>query len=79
MKAFISCGVTGLCLDMIACGIHESVQIEAIKLCVAMLFREGGATAVQEVMHHHLSSHPSELFFKQLKIMINNLMAWFEN
>ena len=55
--AFNSCGVTGLCLDMIAVGIHEDVQLEAIKLCVAMLFKEGGAKEVQEWLKVSWKNH----------------------
>ena len=76
VTAFNSYGVTGLCLDMIACGIHESVQLEAIKLGVAMLFREGGALLVHETINTYLSTHPSHLFFKQLQTMIIGLTAW---
>ena len=42
-------GVTALCLDLISMGIQDDVKIEAIKLLIAMLFKEGGNEAVQVI------------------------------
>jgi len=41
VDAFDACGVTALCLDLIASGIDEELQVESIRLMVAMLLREG--------------------------------------
>lgn len=74
--AFNKGGVTGLCIDMIAPGIHESVQLEAIRLAVAMLFKEGGALLVQESINAYMKTHDSNLFFKQIKVIITTLITW---
>eukprot|EP01042_Synura_sphagnicola_P023382 gene23382-29839_t len=65
VNALNSCGATALCLDLIAVGIDEKLQLEAIKLGVALLFKEGGALEVQQIMNNHLNKTNSELFFKQ--------------
>lgn len=41
MNALNSCGATALCLDLIAEGIDEDLQLEAIQLGVGLLFKEG--------------------------------------
>jgi len=76
VEAFNKGGVTDLCIDMIAPGIHESVQLEAIRLAVAMLFKEGGALLVQETINKYLKAHNSHLFFKQVKTILGNLISW---
>ena len=75
VNALNNCGVTNLCLNLIAVGIDESLQSEAIKLLIGMLFKEGGAKEVQGAINKHLSSH-SDLFFKQLRIILNKLISW---
>ena len=69
-------GVTGLCLDLIAIGIDEELQSEVIKLMVGMLFKEGGAREVQDSVHSYLTKNQSELFFKQVRMTIQKLIAW---
>ena len=76
VRAFNDTGVTGLCLELIAPGIDETLQNECIKLCVAMLFKEGGAKEVQATMHEYLEAHPSDSFFRQLRKMTQDLVAW---
>jgi hypothetical protein len=78
VNALNSCGATALCLDLIADGIDEKLQLEAIKLGVALLYKEGGALEVQQIMNNHLSKPNSDLFFKQVKITLQNLKAWHE-
>lgn len=73
-----SCGATTLLLDLISVGMDSTLVLESIKLCVAMLFKEGGALMVQQTMYNHLSTTKSELFFQQLRNMIQKLMAWHE-
>jgi hypothetical protein len=74
-----TCGVTTLCLDLIAIGIENELIIECVKLCVAMLYKEGGALVVQEVMFHHLNtSKDSELFFRQIKKTLQELISWHD-
>jgi hypothetical protein len=76
IKAFDMCGVTTLCLDLISVGIDEGLQQECVKLCTCMLFKEGGAKMVQKTMNEHLNSTPSDLFFKQIKLSIQKVIAW---
>ena len=71
-----NCGVTALCLDLMAEGVLPELMFEAVKLCVAMLFREGGCLPVQETIYECLTSSNSELFFKQLRASVQRLIAW---
>eukprot|EP01034_Spumella_vulgaris_P027014 gene27014-33674_t len=76
VNALNSCGATALCLDLIADGIDEDLQLEAIKLGVGLLFKEGGALEVQGLMFNHLSKTNSELFFKQVRMTLQKLEDW---
>jgi hypothetical protein len=76
VNALNSCGGTALCLDLIADGIDEGLQLEAVKLGVGLLFKEGGALEVQKLMHSHLQKTQSDLFFKQVKITLSKLASW---
>jgi hypothetical protein len=61
---------------MICPGVDKDVQLEAVKLLVAMLFKEGGAFSVQDKIHEYLSTSPSKLFFLQLREQIKSLIQW---
>jgi hypothetical protein len=76
VKALNQCGGTSLCLDLISDGIDEKLQLEAIKLGVALLFKEGGALEVQQIMNNHLRTSNSELFFKQVGLTFQKLQTW---
>ena len=76
VEAFNTKGVTALCLDMIAVGIDENVQLEAIRLLVGMLFKEGGNRSVQIQVNNILVQTNSELFFKQCSQHIQDLISW---
>eukprot|EP00981_Chlorochromonas_danica_P005579 scaffold1159_cov160-Ochromonas_danica.AAC.1 len=65
-----------MCLDLIAKGVDVVLQSEALKLLVAMLFKEGGALAIQKSIHAHLSQSGSDIFFRTVRQMLNNLMSW---
>jgi hypothetical protein len=72
------CGATALCLDLISNGIDQGLILEAIKLLVAMLFKEGGAEEVQKTIYTHLKSTDSDYFFRQLRSVFNRLISWHE-
>ena len=55
MKVLNDVGATVLCIDIISPGIDRTLQIEALKLCVALLFLEGGALEVQTTIYNHLN------------------------
>jgi hypothetical protein len=76
VEALHTSGAVTLCLDLIAVGIDTSLQTEAIKLAVAMLFKEGGSLVIQEAMYVHLSTSKSRLFFKQVHLTIMKLKDW---
>lgn len=76
MDALNKCGVTTLCIDLISIGIDSSLMLESVKLCVAMLFLEGGNLPVQVAMNEHLTSTNSELFFQQMRLSIKKLEEW---
>ncbi len=71
-------GVTALCLDLMAPGIDETLQGEVVKLMVGMLFKEGGARDVQIKVNECLTGVESVLFFKQIRVIIQKLIAWHE-
>ena len=72
------CGATALCLDLIANGIDQALILEAIKLLVAMLFKEGGAEEVQKTIYTHLKSTDSDYFFRQLRVLFTRLISWHD-
>jgi hypothetical protein len=76
MKVYNESGVTNMCLDLIAKGVDLSLQAEALKLLVAMLFKEGGALDIQKTIYAHLSKAGSEMFFKTVRGILQNLMSW---
>ena len=76
ISALNKCGATTLCIDLIAIGIDESIQIEAIQLLVGLLFKEGGAIEVQSIVNNHLKSTNSTYFFRQLQALIQKLISW---
>jgi len=61
---------------LIADGIDDALQLEAIKLGVGLLFKEGGAIDVQSIMNNHLMMSESSLFFKQVRITLQKLQEW---
>lgn len=76
MKVYNDSGVTNMCLDLIAKGVDIALQSEALKLLVAMLFKEGGALSIQKTIYAHLSKAGSEMFFKNVRTILQNLMSW---
>lgn len=78
VEALNDCGATALCLDLISCGIDAGLQLECVKLGVAMLFKEGGSLAVQTTMYKHLENTNSVLFFQQMRASIKKLEHWHE-
>ena len=76
VDAFNQCGVTALCLDLIASGIDEELQVESIRLMIAMLLREGGSTDVQRCANEHLRAENSFLFFSQVRSILKKLIEW---
>ena len=78
VKALNDFGATELCLDLISVGIDDALQLECVKLCVAMLFKEGGSLDVQVTMNTHLRTTNSYMFFKQMQISLQKLIDWHE-
>jgi inositol 1,4,5-triphosphate receptor type 3 len=68
--------ITALCLELISPGIDETLQSEALKLLVGMLFKEGGARDVQQRVFECLTATDSSLFFKQVRTTIQKLISW---
>jgi len=71
-------GVTTLCIDVIAVGVDGLLVLEAIKCCVAMLFKEGGNLLVQSTIHKHLMASNSELFFREMQLQISKMRRFYE-
>jgi hypothetical protein len=76
VTALNNCGATTLCLDLIANGIDAELQLEAVKLGVGLLFKEGGALEVQKLMHAHLNKGNSQMFFEQVRLSLKDLQRW---
>jgi hypothetical protein len=77
-RALNNAGATALCLDLINSGIHETVQEEALKLLVALLYREGGNLVVQKTINGHLSSELSSThpFFERAHQMLDDCLQF---
>lgn len=73
---FNSCGVTYLCLEIIAIGIDQALVIEAIYLLVAMLVGVGGNESVQVKIAKYLQETDSTLFFQELSELLEQLTLW---
>ena len=73
---FNSCGVTHLCIDLMAQGIEHNLGIEAMKLLVMLLWRSGGNDAVQTTMLHYLQDNDSIQFFEQIKEYIDFMLLF---
>jgi hypothetical protein len=78
VKALSENGAVVLCLDLIATGINEMLQNEAIKLLVGMLFKEGGARDVQGMVWSYLTKTDSTMFFKQVCTTVRKLQSWHD-
>ena len=76
MRTLNNCGVTNICLSLLGRGVDDELQAEAIKLIVALLFKEGGAHDVQVTINETLNRPGSELFFLHVRSMLADLMAW---
>jgi hypothetical protein len=76
VHALNSCGTTALCLDLISIGIDSSLMLECVRLCVAMLFKEGGNLSVQQTIYNYLQTTKSDLFFQQLHKSFQTLISW---
>ena len=74
VNALNSCGATALAIELIAVGIDDSVVMECIKLMIGMLYKEGGALEVQELIYRYINETDSYLFFKKIKEMIQNMI-----
>ena len=78
VSALNDCGVTTLCLDLISIGIDNDLLLECVKLCVALLFKEGGHLRVQMTIHKHLETTSSDTFFLQIRSCVQKLISWHE-
>lgn len=78
MEVYNQSGMTELCLDLIARGLDVSLQSEALKLLVGMLFKEGGALPIQKSIYNHLAEPGSHMFFMTVRQILRNLMSWHQ-
>eukprot|EP00605_Chrysophyceae_sp_TOSAG23-4_P000595 GSChrysophyteH1.ASY1.ANO1.672.1 assembled CDS len=76
MQTLNECGVTKVCLNLLGKGVNDELQAEAIKLIVALLFKEGGALAVQTTIYETLNGSGTDLFFLHVRNMLQDLMTW---
>jgi len=76
MRSLNACGATKVCLNLLGRGVSDELQAEAIKLIVALLFKEGGAYDVQKTIFETLNTPGSDLFFQHMRSMLAELMAW---
>jgi hypothetical protein len=73
-----NCGVTALCLDLIAMGIDVELCIIAMKLLVAMLVKNDGHREVQESIYEFLKNTDSVLFFEKIRDIIEKSTVRYE-
>lgn len=76
IESLDNCGVTMLCLDAIAVGIDQDVQIAAVKLLIALLVKDGGSKPIQTSVYQYLTRNRTDLFFKQIRKACNELIDW---
>jgi hypothetical protein len=69
-----------MCIEFIAKGVEGPVVMEALKLLMAMLYREGGNNKVQRTVHTFLQSSKTgmDFFFFQACNMCSNTLQWHE-
>ena len=72
------CGVTALCLDLVAMGIDAELCMIALKLLVALLAKNDGHTEVQETVFEFLKSTDSVLFFEKIRDIIEKSTERYE-
>jgi hypothetical protein len=70
-KPLTECGVAELCVDLIANGIERSVILEATRVLVALLYREGGSAFVQAAIVTHLQT--SVEFFRKVGELLRSV------
>jgi hypothetical protein len=76
-SSLAECGACELCINLIANGIDRQVVIEALRLLVALLLREGGSPVVQSAMNQHfMSDKGSSMFFFKLNDMLGEILLW---
>jgi hypothetical protein len=73
-----SSGVTHMCLDLIADGIHDDLKFEAIKLLATMLQHEGGNIVVQQTIFDLHDQKDSSAFFIEIRHMFDGLIEWHD-
>ena len=76
MQILNEAGATRACLELLGRGVDPVLQAEAIKLIVALLFKEGGAHDVQVTIYETLNKPGSDLFFAHMHSMLMDLIAW---
>jgi hypothetical protein len=69
-------GGANLCIELIAPGVDQAIQIEAIKLCIALLFKEGGALKTQQIIATHLKGGRINSFIRQVITLVDHLTLW---
>jgi hypothetical protein len=65
-----------MCIDFIARGVDKAVVLEAIRLLVALLYREGGNQDVQSTINKHLMASNSMFFFTEAVSTLETLRTW---
>jgi hypothetical protein len=73
--AYREFGVVTLCLELIAEGVDNGLQSEALSLLIDLLKKEGGAMEIQTEIFEFLYSNP-EFFFHRIHCTIDRLIAW---
>lgn len=70
------CGVTELCLEVIALGMEDALCLKAIKLLIAILAKSGGNINVQTKIWTYLLEKNSSYFFEQIKELMDQQILW---
>ena len=79
LDVYAEAGVIELCCDLFSKGIDEALIISALKLCLAMLVKDGGNKVSQERFYEYLSLPQSAPFFVCVRAGLQKLQMWRTN
>jgi hypothetical protein len=70
---------TALCIELVASGIKDGIIEKALRLLMALLFKEGGHNEVQSRVYRLLTKPANIYFFEKAKQIISEYTCFHEN
>lgn len=78
-KTFNECGVTLLCIDLLANGIPQQLRLESCKLLIAILKVNSSENQTKQTIYRYLyESDTYHLFYEYLDERLDYLIGWTE-